>query len=245
MKCLILADGNVGFEICRYLINEYADDIHAIVTTAKNQISAFAEANGVSTYVYTTEEQLFSKFTTAKVDTGLLLWWPHILHSPLIDLPRDGFINTHPSLLPYARGKHYNFWTIVEQAPFGVTLHKITPGIDDGAICFQREIKYTWLDTGKTLYQKAQAAMTELFIESYPKIRTKTLKCTPQDLTKGSFHRASELHGASKIDLDLPTSPRALLNRLRARTFEGHPACWFEENDEIFEVRIQITRKSQ
>lgn len=245
MKSLVLADGKVGYEVCKYLINEYTSDIHAIVTTEKNQISDLAEAHGISTCIFTSEGQLYLKYGQSDIQIGLLIWWPRILHAPLIDLPREGFINTHPSFLPYSRGKHYNFWTLVEQTPFGVTLHKITPGIDDGAICFQKAIEYSWLDTGETLYLKAQSEMIELFRQSYPQIRGGRIKCTPQDLTKGSFHRANELHAASKISLDEPMMPRDLLNLLRARTFDGHPACWFEENGEIFEARIRITRKTK
>jgi methionyl-tRNA formyltransferase len=216
-----------------------------IVTVRNNEISELAVSHNVPTVVYESESHLVAALTQVQIDFGFVIWWPHILHMPLINIPKNGFINTHPSLLPYARGKHCNFWTIVEQAPFGVTLHKVTPGIDDGEICFQKEIPYSWTDNGETLYKMAQAEMVTLFCESYPKIRTGNLELIPQDLNKGSFHRASEIHNASKIDLDSLISARKLLNLLRARTFEGYPGCWFEDNGEIFEARIQITKKSE
>ena len=63
-------------------------------------------------------------------------------------------------------------------------------------------------------------------------------------MSKGSFHLAKELDRASYIELDKNYCARDLLNLVRARTFDGHPACSFKEkNGEEFEVRIEIRRK--
>jgi len=156
-----------------------------------------------------------------------------------------GFINTHSSLLPYNRGKHYNFWALVEQCPFGVSLHMVEEGIDCGAIVAQKRIEYTWEDTGKTLYSKAILGMNELFIESYSYLRDMNFDTKVQDLSKGSFHLSSELKDASLISLDTHTTPRDLLNLLRARTFDGHPACSFFDQGVEYEVTVQIKKKHE
>jgi len=36
---------------------------------------------------------------------------------------------------------------------------------------------------------------------------------------------------------------REILNLLRARTFTGHPACYFNEDGVKYEVRIDIRRE--
>ena len=49
---------------------------------------------------------------------------------------------------------------------------------------------------------------------------------------------------ASKIDINKSYTAKQLLNLLRARTFQGHPSCWFEDVDgQEYEVKIQIKRK--
>ncbi|MCC6952955.1 MAG: formyl transferase, partial [Deltaproteobacteria bacterium] len=164
------------------------------------------------------------------------------VRAPLMALPSQGFVNTHPSYLPYNRGKHYNFWALVEQCPFGVTLHFIDGGVDTGDIIAQQEIPYSWEDTGESLYRRAQIAMFELFRETYPHLRSGGITRHKQDLSVGTAHKANELENASRIELDRSYPARDLLNRLRARTFSGHPACWFEVGDEKFEVRIDIRK---
>ena len=106
----------------------------------------------------------------------------------------------------------------------------------------QKQIAYDWCDNGGTLYHKAQKEMVTLFRETYPTLRNGQLQRRPQDLRSGSLHKAAELNPASRIDLDATYTARELLNRLRARTFEGYPGCWFDDNDNRYEVRIDIRR---
>ncbi|NYT46280.1 hypothetical protein H0A64_15755 [Alcaligenaceae bacterium] len=45
--------------------------------------------------------------------------------------------------------------------------------------------------------------------------------------------------------MDASYKARDLLNLIRARTFDGYPACVFEEREEQYEVRITISRRSK
>jgi methionyl-tRNA formyltransferase len=245
MKLLLLADGHVGLEITRWLIANYRNDIGLIVTTVDNDAATVARGAQVPWLVFQSSAQVadFAAKERLSFDLGLLAWWPKIILSPLLDLPRHGFVNTHPSLLPYSRGKHYNFWSIVERVPFGVSLHMVEQGIDSGDVIAQIEIPYDWEDTGGSLFRKAGEAMLVLVRQTYPKLRDLDFGTSPQDLAAGKFHRASELEPASLIDLDKTYSARDLLNRLRARTFPGYPACTFSDGDATYEVRVDIKRK--
>lgn len=85
--------------------------------------------------------------------------------------------------------------------------------------------------------------MITLFRDTYPATRELNFQPKSQDLTQGSFHMAAELDTASEVDLEHSYVARDLLNLLRARTFAGHPSCWFRDGEEEFEVRIEIKRK--
>ncbi|MDQ8021345.1 MAG: formyltransferase family protein [Moraxellaceae bacterium] len=245
MKTLLMCDALVGSAIAEWLLLNYPADLGAIVTTSENDTSRAARKKNVPTFVFESEEQLTEDLSgLAAFDIGLLAWWPKLVSPSILALSNGGFLNTHPSLLPHNRGKHYNFWALVEQVPFGVSLHFVDAGIDSGDIVAQRVIPYGWEDTGETLYGKAARAMIELFKSAYPDIRSGQISRTPQDLTQGSLHYAKDINPASVIDLDQTYTARALLNLLRARTFAGHPACSFEEDGQVYEVRVNIERKS-
>lgn len=243
MRIAVLADGAVGEKIARWLIDTYLQDVCVLICTSANSLMNTALTRGVSVHVASDNQQVAEALIQYDdLDLGLLLWWPALIKEDVLSMTKLGFVNTHPSLLPHGRGKHYNFWTIVEQAPFGVSLHMVEKGIDSGPIVAQKEIAYDWCDTGRSLYDKAQSAMYELFIDAYPSLRSGQFSLKPQNLGSGSLHYAKELEPASLIDLDKTYTGRDLLNLLRARTFQPHPACRFEDEGVMYQVRVEISK---
>ena len=85
------------------------------------------------------EESFIWRLEELKVDLVFLTWWPSIMKERTIQSAKVGFVNLHPSLLPYGRGKHAYFYSIVDDEPFGVTIHLIDSGIDTGPILFQKK----------------------------------------------------------------------------------------------------------
>lgn len=241
MKLVLFADGVVGMHIAKYLVEQYPQDLSLVVTMTENDIFNLVQDVGKSACVFDSEQSVSERLSD-DFDLGVLAWWPKILRKPMLEIPSRGFINTHPSLLPYNRGKHYNFWALVEGSPFGVTIHRVDPGVDTGEIVAQQEITYDWEDNGESLYMKARDAMLDLFRKTYPALRTGTIRSTPQNIDEGSSHHSSEMEGESQIDLESQYRARDLLNLLRARTFAGHPGCWFEDNGERFEISIRMRK---
>jgi methionyl-tRNA formyltransferase len=59
----------------------------------------------------------------------------------ILDIPRLGCLNVHPSLLPANRGPEPLFWTFREGSEqTGVTIHLMNEGLDSGAIVAQEVI---------------------------------------------------------------------------------------------------------
>ena len=174
-------------------------------------------------------------------DLGLLGWWPYIVKDDVLSLATRGYLNFHPSYLPYNRGKNPNFWTLVEGTPFGVTLHWVDGTVDGGDIAFQRKIEKTWEDNGQTLYEAGVKEIISLFDENFSLIAAGDIPRLPQQ-EQTRVHYAKELGPASQIDLDKTTTARELLNLLRARTFAGFPACRFTDDGGTYEVRVEIRK---
>jgi methionyl-tRNA formyltransferase len=249
MIFLLFAADSVGHEIAKFF-GDHREPIASLVVDSKDSRglnAAIIRDSRIdpSKVIYSDDlykPEVISRLKDLQVDLGILAWWPHIIKEPLIKIARLGMLNFHPSYLPYNRGKNYNFWTLVEETPFGVTLHFIDQSVDSGDIAFQSRIEKTWEDTGKTLYEKAQKEIVHLFIKNFPKIKHGDIPRIPQNKGEGSYHRSSELDPMSHIDLDESYKARDLLNLLRARTFPPYPAVWFVENGQRYEVRVKITR---
>ncbi|WP_458093914.1 formyltransferase family protein [Roseomonas sp. WA12] len=64
-----------------------------------------------------------------------------ILSAETLALAPQGGINIHPSLLPRHRGPIPTFWAGMEDSPaYGVTVHRLVPRIDAGAVLAQRAL---------------------------------------------------------------------------------------------------------
>lgn len=242
MRIALFSDGKVGAAITEFVLASYPQDVIAVVTCDEGDIFQIAKKQKMDVKAFTTTEEISSYLQKRDVELGVLAWWPKIIKSPLLETPPRGFLNTHPSLLPYGRGKHPNFWALVEQTPFGVSLHMIDQGIDTGDVVAQIPIPYDWTDTGQSLYEKSLTAMIHLFRETYPRLRSGEFPRIKQDAEFATSHRAKELDPFCRIDLNKSYKARDLINLLRARTFSGHPSCWFESNRDRYSIRIDIKR---
>ncbi|MBP0443188.1 hypothetical protein J8J14_00220 [Roseomonas sp. SSH11] len=64
-----------------------------------------------------------------------------ILTAATLAIPARGGINIHPSMLPRHRGPIPGFWAAMEAEPaHGVTIHRLVPRIDAGAILAQQAV---------------------------------------------------------------------------------------------------------
>jgi methionyl-tRNA formyltransferase len=165
---------------------------------------------------YEDEDKTVRTIQELGVDTVVLAWWPKIVHK--INKLGINVINTHPSYLPYNRGKHPYYWALVDGTPFGATIHRVDDSIDTGEILWQKRVQLDPTDTGETAYKKAADAMLQLLIEH------------AEDIAIGRFPpgikqdcNIANHHFARELDIPPITSKMesALINDLRARTFNN------------------------
>lgn len=245
VRLALFADGEVGARALRLVVDRGHPVACLVMTGALERAEdpvAMLAGNPLVQEVVLADDLDPETMRRREIDLGLLAWWPKIIGDDLIASARLGFLNIHPSLLPHQRGKDPNFWVIREGTPFGVTIHHVDPGVDTGDIAFQREIEVRWEDDGEVLYRRSTAAAVDLLDENLDRILLGDIPRRPQPPGVGSYHRRAELEEASRIPLDEPSTGRQLLNLLRARTFRGHPAAWFVDDGERYEVRIEIRR---
>ena len=169
--------------------------------------------------------------------------FPLIIPRNILTLPSVGVLNLHPAYLPYNRGWHNSAWALLDDTPYGGTLHFMNEGVDTGDIIHQRRVIPAPDDTGDSLYKKALQAEVETFVEAWPQLLSGNPRRIVQDPAAGTAHRKKDLaaSGVQRIDLDAPVSPRDLLRRMRALTTNSPAeAAYFEENGRRYRVRVTI-----
>lgn len=214
---ILCGSHRVAWDFTRYMMEDFSIHIAFVEVQTHSNILAQVSANErVRLSQYESEDHTVRKIKELGVTTVVLAWWPSIVHK----LTKLGInvINTHPSYLPFNRGKHPYYWAIVEKTPFGATIHRVDDGVDTGAILWRKQVMLSPEDTGETAYNKAAIAMKELLLEHAEDIALENFPIgIKQDEKLASFHLAKQLEAppiTSKTEI-------AFLNDLRARSFDN------------------------
>jgi methionyl-tRNA formyltransferase len=156
-----------------------------------------------------------------KIDWLFVIGWSQIAGKDLLAAPGRGVLGMHPTLLPQGRGRAAIPWAILKRLPkTGVTLFKMSEGVDTGPIVGQQEIELDPHVDATWLYAKVDAAHATLMADVWPRLLHDNLNIKPQDESL-----ASEWPGRKpedgKIDLTGSVSDAECLVRAVTRPYPG------------------------
>ena len=108
-------------------------------------------------------------------------------------LKQNEIINLHISYLPFNRGAHPNLWSFLEDTPKGVSIHRISAGLDKGNILFQKEVFFKEeRETFESSYRRLHIEMQRLFFDNFNRILTGKFSEKIQK-ESGTYHRKKDL----------------------------------------------------
>ncbi len=250
-RVVIFINGELGLEILRFLIPRKDTEISAVVINGQNKVNKEYE-NEVQRILSGTEKTIdffqhsanlwddsnFGKHLSGNL-YGISVLFGHIFPDSIIKSFDGSLINLHPSLLPIGRGADPIFWSIVENLPQGVSIHRVEKALDAGEIFIQEEIKTeSWLNSGQ-IYDLAMKKLMQLFVEFYPKWDRST-PSTPQ-FGEGTYHEARELTELKAKILNSSGQLFEQLNLIQALTYnDDRRARIVLPNGEVWEVSLHL-----
>ena len=144
------------------------------------------------------DEDFVQKIKALEPDLGIVCSYCKLLPMEFLNIPKDGFINTHPSLLPkYRGGNPYSHVIINGEKETGVTLHIMDEHFDTGDIVAQQKVEVFNTDTMGTVFNRLNflaADMILRFLIKYEK-GEKIIR-TPQP--QGDFVKAPSIKSATE-----------------------------------------------
>lgn len=121
-------------------------------------------------------------------DLGIVAAYGQIIPKDILDIPKYGFLNVHPSLLPKYRGPSPIQYAILKGEKItGVTIMLMDEKMDHGPILAQRGLEIEEKETGETLHNKLANLGASLLMESIPRWTRKMIKPKPQDEKKATY----------------------------------------------------------
>jgi len=188
-------------------------------------IKVLAQQYGLAIYdADKIDDALVEKLTLLKPDLIVVVAYGKVLPKAILDIPKIGSVNIHPSLLPRWRGASPLQFTILNgDKTVGVTIMLMDELLDHGPIIAQREVVVPDNTNAIELGDSLSKISAELLLEILPKIINKQIKITEQDHTKATFTKL-----LCKEDGLLDCSrPVVELDR-QIRAFYGWPGTFIE-----------------
>ncbi len=116
-------------------------------------VVSLAQQAGIPIFSDTSQQQIKSLLLKFKPDCVVVSSYNQILPAELIEL--STFVNVHYSPLPHYRGRANVNWAIINDEPCAaITIHKISPGLDEGNILFQQLIPICFDNSVADIYDK-------------------------------------------------------------------------------------------
>jgi methionyl-tRNA formyltransferase len=134
------------------------------------------------------EESTAEFLSKLRPDLIVVVAYGHIIPKWMIELPKNGCINLHASLLPKYRGAAPIQWAIIRgESVTGVTTMKIDEGLDTGDILLKREVPIQDEDTTETLSERLSGVGADLMVETLPKLIRGEIQPQSQNHAQATF----------------------------------------------------------
>ena len=125
--------------------------------------------------------EIKNKIIEINPDMIVVVSYGKFLPKSILNIPKYGCINVHPSLLPKYRGSAPIQWAIINGDKItGTTIMKMNEKMDAGDIVLQKEVKIGENETTGELWNRLSAISSQLLLEAIQKIENGTASFTKQ-----------------------------------------------------------------
>jgi len=182
--------------------------------------------------------QVFARYAELKPDLNVMAFVTDILPDSILDYPRLGTIQYHPSLLPRHRGGSAINWAVINgETKTGITIFWPDKGIDTGPVLLQREADILPDDTVGSLYfNKLFPLGVEAIMESIELIKQGKAPRIPQDESQATYEG---LCTEKEAMIDWAKPVNEVYNLIRGTNPQpGATTFWGKQKLKIFDAAL-------
>ena len=191
MNITVYGKGDLAIDVCSYLLS--TDNNLTVVPVIPEPTWAASLINWCKEYGVTYVESGNYRNLKTKTDLGISVFYDKIFKKDYIE-SCGKLINIHNGPLPEYRGMSPINWALKDKkSEHGITIHEITPGIDDGPIVYQLKYNiYPEFDEVIDVYKRSLEYGRVLFENTFPILNK--IKPTKQNESSVIYHDSSEHH---------------------------------------------------
>ncbi len=211
---------------------------------APSEVKAWADRHNVPTLEPSEiKSEEFAKTLGTDWDLFLIVSYGKIVPRTILDMPRHGTLNVHPSLLPKLRGASPIQSAILEEGPVGVphetgvTIMLIDEEVDHGPIVAQEKIMVpNWPPKGSELEEILGTLGGKLLVKTIPLWVQGKITQQEQNHDKASYVKKITKESGH---IDLADDPIRMYRKVCA--FDIWPRTYFLTERNGREMRVVVT----
>ncbi|HEX9664621.1 MAG TPA: methionyl-tRNA formyltransferase [Patescibacteria group bacterium] len=197
-----------------------------------NQVVKFAKEKKTQLLQPEKISSIFNLLKETDPDLIIVAAYGRIIPKKIIDLPRFGSINVHPSLLPKYRGPSPIQFTLLNGDQFtGASIMLMDDKMDHGPIIAQEKHKISNRETFLTLQKELADLSSKLLIKTLPQWLNQSIKPMEQNHQFATFTKI-----LTKKDGKIDWSKTADDIDQQIRAFDSWPGTWAGWNNKILKI---------
>jgi len=119
------------------------------------------------------DAEIADRLRALDLDAAVVAAYGQIIPEALLAIPRYGFLNLHPSLLPRYRGAAPVNWALIHGEPeTGVSIMRLDAGMDTGPVFVQERTPIGPDETAAELSERLRDRGTQLLLEVLERLET-------------------------------------------------------------------------
>ena len=196
-----------------------------------DDLFTFSLVRGIEIFTVSNAQEISNIADKVKPDFCLMLSFGKKI--PLDVIQKVDIYNIHTSYLPSYKGRHPTFWaTVKNEKNVGISLHKVSPEIDEGEIVSRYKVPYyIWMNENsliESLYGKLEVLVDDLFLYLDG-------KKSAEPNAQGDYYPPVQ---EADYTIDLSTdSPDVIYNKVRAQVkyrgarlvLSDGQVCWLKK----------------
>ena len=196
MKIAIIGQAAFGKDVLNALVDKN-ENVVAVLCPPDNPgrpedpIKSAAIENQIPVFQYKRmrDKEAIAEFLSLNIDLCVMAFVTDIVPDEILEAPRFGTNQYHPSLLPEHRGPSSINWPIIQgKSKTGLTVFWPDKGLDTGPILLQKEFEITKTDTlGSVYFGKLYPAGVEAMVEAVEMVKNGTAPKIEQDHSKATY----------------------------------------------------------
>ena len=222
-------------------LREAGHEIVAVAAPPKSlsgrpdRLYAAAEAAGVPAFdtARLKEPEIEAALRETNPQLGIMAFVQEFISMSVLNLPAQGTVQYHPSLLPKHRGRSAINWAIIQGEPkTGISIFWPDEGMDTGPILLQREVEIGPDATAGSLYYEALYPMgIEMLVEAAAMVAAGNAPKIAQDESQATYEKPAEGRLAR---IDWRRSTAEVYNLIRG--CDPSPGAWTRFGEKTLRV---------